>query len=394
MTDEIVIASALRTPIGDFQGSLKDLSAPQLGSIVIDAALKRAKMDANQVSSVLMGCVLPAGLGQAPARQAALGANLPAATECATINKVCGSAMYAMMLGVNALKAGSSEVVVAGGMESMSNAPYLLPNARTGYRMGHQTLIDHLFYDGLEDAYSSGTVMGVFAERCAEHYGFSRQDQDAYAIESISRALHAQTAGLFVDEIAPVTLPTRRSETEVIQEDDGPINALPEKVARLKPAFKSDGTVTAANASRLSDGAAACVLLRASTAEQLGTQPLARIVATSTHAQAPEWFTTAPAGAIRAVLQKANWSVNDVDLFEVNEAFAVVAMAAMRDLDIAHEQLNVHGGACVLGHPLGASGARIVVTLINALRHRKLRRGVASLCIGGGEATAIAIELL
>lgn len=394
MMDEIVIASAQRTPIGDFQGSLSAIGAQTLGGAAIRAVISDSGLPEDQVDTVLMGCVLPAGVGQAPARQAALAAGLPYSVECATINKVCGSGMYAMMLGVDALKAGSRDVVVAGGMESMSNAPYLLPKARSGYRLGHQTTLDHLFVDGLEDAYDAGKLMGEFAELCAEHYGFSREEQDAFALESLARAQHAQSSGVLSGEMTPVTVPMRGGQSKVVFEDDGPGSARPEKIAQLKPAFKKAGTITAANASRLSDGAAACLLLRSSTANQLGMSPIARIVASSTYAQEPQWFTTAPVGAIKDVLDKSGWEVGEVDLFEINEAFAVVAMAAMADINIHHDQLNVFGGACVLGHPLGASGARIVVTLINALRQRGLKRGVAALCIGGGEATAISIELL
>lgn len=387
--DDIVILSAQRTPIGDFQGVLSSLSATQLGSIAIQGALDRAQLPPDQVSSVLMGCVLPAGLGQAPARQASIGAGIPKSVGCTTINKVCGSAMQAMILGHDSLKAGSATCIVAGGMESMSNAPYLMPKARQGYRLGHQRVLDHLFFDGLEDAYEPGKLMGHFAEQCAAKYTFSREAQDAFALASIQRAQQAQQLGVFDAEITPVLI----KDTQINQ-DDGPHSAKPDKIARLKPAFDPSGTITAASSSRISDGAAACVLMRADAAKAQGLRPLARIVAHSAHAGEPEWFTTAPIGAIDALLTKTGWRIDDVDLFEINEAFAVVAMAAMKAHTIPHDKLNVHGGACVLGHPLGATGARLVVTLLNALTQRQAKRGIAALCIGGGEATAIAIERL
>lgn len=393
--DAIVIVAAARTPMGAFQGELKGLTASALGGVAIRAAVQRAGIAPTQVQEVLMGCVLPAGQGQAPARQAALAAGLPLSTGCTTLNKMCGSGMKALMQAYDALCAGSAEVVVAGGMESMSNAPYLLPKARAGLRMGHGVVLDHMFFDGLEDAYDknadgSGKLMGVFADQCAAHYQFSREDQDAYALESLKRALAANSDGSFEAEIAPVTL----KEGSVISRDESPFKARADKIPALKPAFSKNGTVTAANASSISDGAAALVLMRESHARAQGLKPLARLVAHSTHAQEPGWFTTAPVGAIQKLYEKTGWNTAQVDLFEINEAFAVVTMAAMREHGIAHERVNVHGGACALGHPIGASGARIVVTLLHALKKQHVRRGVASLCIGGGEATALAVELL
>ena len=395
MTDPIVIVSAARTPMGGFQGELASLTAPQLGAAAIRAALERAGLNAEQVQEVIMGCVLPAGLGQAPARQAALGAGLPLAAGCTTINKVCGSGMKATMLAHDLLLAGSNEVMVAGGMESMSNAPYLLPKARGGYRLGHGQVLDHMFFDGLEDRYSEetkGRLMGTFAEECAGHYSFSREAQDAFAMASTTRAQQAIKDGLFKWEVAPVTVSGRKGDV-VVENDEQPLKAQPEKIPTLKPAFSKTGTVTAANSSSISDGAAALVLMRRSTAEKLGLKPLATILAHATHAQEPKWFTTAPVGAMQKVLDKAGWQVGDVDLWEINEAFAVVTMAAMKEMNLPHDKVNVHGGACALGHPIGASGARIIVSLLGALRQYGKKRGVASLCIGGGEATALAVEL-
>ncbi|THF64033.1 acetyl-CoA C-acyltransferase [Pseudothauera nasutitermitis] len=395
MTDPVVIVSAARTPMGGFQGELAALLAPQLGAAAIRAAVERAGLSAEQVQEVIMGCVLPAGLGQAPARQAALGAGLPLAAGCTTINKVCGSGMKATMLAHDLLLAGSNEVMVAGGMESMSNAPYLLPKARGGYRLGHGQTLDHMFFDGLEDRYSDetkGRLMGTFAEDCAAHFSFSREAQDEFAIASTTRAQKAIKEGLFKWEVAPVTVAGRKGDV-LVENDEQPLKAQPEKIPTLKPAFSKTGTVTAANSSSISDGAAALVLMRRSTAERLGFAPLATILAHATHAQEPRWFTTAPVGAMQKVLDKAGWQSADVDLWEVNEAFAVVTMAAMKEMNLPHERVNVHGGACALGHPIGASGARIIVSLLGALRQYGKKRGVASLCIGGGEATALALEL-
>ncbi len=392
MQDPVVIVAAARTPIGAFLGELKSLSAPQLGSLALKAALARAGLAAEQVDEVFMGNVLPAGTGQAPARQAALGARLTPSTGCTTINKVCGSGMKAAMLAHDAILAGSSSIVAAGGMESMSNAPYLLPKVRTGLRMGDGIAEDHMFLDGLEDAYDRGRLMGTFAEQCAERYGFSREMQDRFAITSLERARKAQTEGLFAAEIEPVVIETPK-ETKTIAEDEQPRKADAAKIPLLKPAFRKDGTVTAANSSSISDGAAALVLMRRSEAKRRGLKPLAFIRAHATHAQEPGWFTTAPVEAIRKVLAKADWSAASVDLYEINEAFAVVTLASMKDLELPHEKVNLHGGACALGHPIGASGARIIVTLLAALKHYGMKRGVASLCIGGGEATALALEL-
>jgi acetyl-CoA C-acetyltransferase len=390
--DPIVIVGAARTPIGGLLGDFASLSASDLGSVAIKAALERAGVAGTGVDAVIMGCVLPAGQGQAPARQAALKAGLPLATGCTTVNKMCGSAMQAAMLAHDALVAGSADIIVAGGMESMSNAPYLLPKARAGMRMGHGTVYDHMFLDGLEDAYDKGRLMGTFAEACADKYQFTRQQQDEFALRSLARARAATEEGTFRWEIAPVTVAGRQGEV-VIDVDEQPAKAKPEKIATLKPAFRSDGTVTAANSSSISDGAAALVLLRRFTAERMGLRPLALILDHATHAQEPGWFTTAPIGAMHKLLAKVGWQAGEVDLYEINEAFAVVPMAAMQEFGLAPEKVNVHGGACALGHPIGASGARIVVTLIAALRQAGKRRGVASLCIGGGEATAMAIEL-
>ncbi|MCJ2008516.1 acetyl-CoA C-acyltransferase [Methylobacterium sp. J-059] len=383
MSDPIVIAGAARTPMGAFQGELARVAAPELGAAAIRAAVARAGLPADGVSEVVMGCVLPAGLGQAPARQAALGAGLSEATPCATLNKVCGSGMKALMLGHDMIAAGSAGTVVAGGMESMSNAPYLLDKARGGQRLGHGRMLDHMFLDGLEDAYDRGRLMGTFAEDTAQAYQFTREAQDAYALESLARATRATAEGAFADEIVPVGGAAT---------DEGPRRARPEKIPTLKPAFRPDGTVTAANASSISDGAAALVLMRRSQAERGGVAPLGIVRGHASHAAAPAWFSTAPIGAIGKLLDKVGWRAGDVDLYEINEAFAVVAMAAMRDLDLQPDRVNVHGGACALGHPIGASGARIVVTLLAALARTGGRRGIAALCIGGGEATAIAVE--
>lgn len=390
--DPVVIVSCARTPIGAFQGELKEFSAPQLGAVAIRAALERAKLALEAVDEVIMGCVLPAGQGQAPARQASLAAGLPLSAGCTTVNKMCGSGMKAAMLAHDALLAGSADVIVAGGMESMTNAPYLLPRARAGYRMGHAQVLDHMFYDGLEDAYEKGRLMGTFAEDCAAAYGFSRAEQDAFAIASLERAQRANREGWFAWEIAPIAIKVGKEE-RFVERDEQPFRASVEKIPSLKPAFRKDGTVTAANSSSISDGAAALVLMRRSAAERRGLAPLAIVVGHATHAQEPARFTTAPVGAIRRLFARTGWRAEDVDLYEINEAFAVVTMAAMKEHGLVHEKVNVHGGACALGHPIGASGARILVTLIGALRKRGLKRGVASLCIGGGEATAMAIEL-
>ena len=393
MQDPVVIVGAARTPMGGFQGDFSSLTAPQLGAAAIGAALNRSGLSPETVDEVLMGCVLPAGQGQAPARQAALGAGLPLSTGATTINKICGSGMKATMLAHDLIVAGSARVIVAGGMESMSNAPYLLDRARAGYRLGHGRIIDHMFLDGLEDAYDKGRLMGTFAEDCAQTYQFTREAQDAYARASLERALAAITTGAFDAEITPVTVQSGKTE-RVIAQDEQPAKAQPDKIARLKPAFREGGTVTAANSSSISDGAAALVLMRRSEAERQGLRPLATITGHATHAQAPHLFTTAPIGALKTLSARTGWALRDVDLFEINEAFAVVAMAAMRDLDLPHDKVNVHGGACALGHPIGASGARIIVTLLAALQRYNLKRGMAALCIGGGEATAIAIERL
>jgi acetyl-CoA C-acetyltransferase len=392
-SDPIVIVSAARTPMGAFQGELKGFAAPELGAAAIRAAVERAKIRPEDVQEVLMGCVLPAGQGQAPARQASLGAGLSLAAGCTTVNKMCGSGMKAAMFANDLLISGSSEIIVAGGMESMTNAPYLLPKARAGLRMGHGQVIDHMFYDGLEDAYDKGRLMGSFAEDCAQKYSFSRTAQDEFAMSSLKRAQTANKDGSFAWEITPIAVKAGKDE-KFIENDEQPFKANFEKIPTLKPAFRKDGTVTAANSSSISDGAAALVMMRRSTAEKRGLAPLAVVVGHSTHAQEPGWFTTAPVGAIRKLLEKTNWTASQVDLYEINEAFAVVAMAAMKEHGLPHDKVNVHGGACALGHPIGASGARILVTLIGALRKRGLKRGVASLCIGGGEATAMAVELV
>ena len=392
LEDPIVITGMARTPMGGFQGDLAPLSAPQLGAAAIGAALERGGVDGADVDETIMGCVLAAGLGQAPARQASIGAGIPMAVGATTVNKMCGSGMKAAMLGHDGLAAGAVEVIVAGGMESMTNAPYLLPKARGGLRLGHGAVKDHMFLDGLEDAYEPGRLMGTYAEDTARHYQFTREQQDSYAIESLTRARKAIDEGGFADEIVPVTAKTRKGERE-IRIDEQPHKANFEKIPKLRPAFAKDGTVTAANSSSISDGAAAFVLMRRSEAERRGLATVATIVAHASHAQEPAWFTTAPIGAVRKVLERAGWSQGDIDLYEINEAFAVVTMAAMRDLDLDHERVNVHGGACALGHPIGASGARILVTLISALGKYGMSRGVAALCIGGGEATAVAVEI-
>ena len=390
--DPIVIVSAARTPMGGFQGDLKDFTAPQLGAAAIRAAVERAGIKAEQVEEVIFGNCLMAGQGQAPARQAALGAGLPLSAGATTISKMCGSGMKAAMLCNDLLTAGTNDIMVAGGMESMTNAPYLMPKARTGYRMGHQQVYDHMFLDGLEDAYDRGRLMGTFAEECADKFQFTREAQDRFAITSLERAQKANKEGWFAWEITPMAIKAGKEE-KFVENDEQPFKANIAKIPTLKPAFRKDGTVTAANSSSISDGAAAMVLVRRSTAEKLGLKPLAVIAGHSTHSQEPGWFTTAPVGAIRKLLDKTGWSVDKVDLFEINEAFAVVTMAAMREHKLPHEKVNVHGGACALGHPIGASGARVVVTLIGALRKYGGKRGIASLCIGGGEATALAIEL-
>ena len=391
--DPIVIAAAARTPMGGFQGSLASLKATDLGAAAVRAAVERAGVAPEAVEQVFMGCVLPAGLGQAPARQAALGAGLPRSVQATTVNKMCGSGMQAAIMAHDALAAGSAEIIVAGGMESMSNAPYLLAKHRSGARIGHDTAFDHMYLDGLEDAYEPGRLMGSFAEETAAAYQFTREAMDAYAIESLSRARRAVESGDFAGEIVPVEVSTR-SGAVTVASDEQPLKADPAKIPTLKPAFARDGAITAANASSISDGAAALVMTRASVAERLGLKVAARIVAHGAHAHEPGLFTTAPVPAMRKALQRAGWTADDVDLFEVNEAFAVVAMIAERELAIPREKLNVNGGACALGHPIGASGARILATLISALKARGGRRGLASLCIGGGEATAMAVELV
>lgn len=393
--DPIVIVGAARTPMGGFQGDLAGATAPQLGGVAVRAALERSGLSPELVQEVIMGCVLPAGLGQSPARQAAINAGLPLAAGCTTVNKVCGSGMKATMLAHDLLLAGSNEVMISGGMESMSNAPYMLPKGRAGYRLGHGQVLDHMFFDGLEDNYTKefrGRLMGTFAEDCAETYGFTREAQDQYAIASLTRAQEAIKSGAFAWEIQPVTVAGRKGDV-VVDIDEQPLKAQIDKIPGLKPSFRNGGTVTPANSSSISDGAAALMLMRRSTAQRLGANVLATIVGHTTHSHAPHLFPTAPVGAMEKLLAKARWSVSDVDLWEINEAFAVVTMAAMRDLKLPHEKVNIHGGACALGHPIGASGARIIVTLLGALRKTGGKRGVASLCIGGGEATALAIEL-
>ena len=393
MNDPIVIVSAARTPMGAFQGELKQFVASELGAAAIRAAVERAKIKSEQVDEVIMGCVLAAGQGQAPARQASLGAGLPLGTGCTTINKMCGSGMKAAMLAHDLLAAGTNDIMVAGGMESMTNAPYLLAKARGGYRLGHGQLIDHMFYDGLEDAYEKGRLMGSFAEECAAKYSFTREQQDQFAVASLERAQAANENGSFAWEITPMNLRAGKDE-RFMERDEAPFKANFDKIPTLKPAFKKDGTITAANSSSISDGGAALVMMRRSTAEKLGLAPLAIVAGHSTHAQEPGWFSTAPVGAIRKLYEKTGWSASSVDLYEINEAFAVVTMAAMKEHGLPHEKVNIHGGACALGHPIGASGARILVTLIGALRKTRGKRGIASLCIGGGEATAMALELV
>jgi acetyl-CoA C-acetyltransferase len=393
MNYPIVIVSATRTPMGAFQGELKQFAAAELGAAAIRAAVERAKIKPEQVDEVIMGCVLPAGQGQAPARQASLGAGLPLATGCTTINKMCGSGMKAAMFAHDLLVAGTNDIMVAGGMESMTNAPYLLAKARGGYRLGHGQLLDHMFYDGLEDAYDKGRLMGSFAEDCAAKYNFTRAEQDKYAVTSLERAQAANKSGAFAWEITPMAIKGGKDE-RFMEMDESPFKANFDKIPTLKPAFKKDGTITAANSSSISDGGAALVMMRRSTAEKLGLAPLAIVVGHSTHAQEPGWFTTAPVGAIRKLYDKTGWNTGKVDLYEINEAFAVVTMVAMKEHGLPHEKVNIHGGACALGHPIGASGARILVTLIGALRKTGGKRGVASLCIGGGEATAMALELV
>ena len=389
--DPIVIVAAARTPLGRFQGELSGLAAPQLGAHVIRAAIARAGLKPQHIDEALMGCVLPAGQGQAPARQAARAAGLPDATGATTINKVCGSGMKATMLAHDLIRAGSAEIMLSGGMESMSNAPYLLAKARGGYRVGHDRIFDHMMLDGLEDAYEPGRPMGDFGEMAAEAYQFTRKDQDAFAVETLTRARKAIADGAFKAEIAPVKVPAK-GEERVVENDEHPTKVSPEKIPNLKPAFRAGGTITAASASANADGAAALILTTRSRAEREGLPILAEIKGHATHSQEPAWYTTAPIPAIRKLYDKTGWKTADVDLFEINEAFAVVAMAAARDLDIPREKLNVHGGACALGHPIGATGARIIVTLLHALQRYDLKRGVAALCIGGGEATAIALE--
>jgi acetyl-CoA C-acetyltransferase len=390
-SDPVVIVSGARTPMGSFQGALASATAPELGAVAIRAAVARAGVNPDEVSEVLMGCVLPAGQGQAPARQAARYGGLPDSVPCTTVNKMCGSGMKTVMMAFEALHARPTDVIVAGGLESMTNTPHILPKLRSGQRLGHTQIYDHMFLDGLEDAYDKGRLMGTYAEDTAQSYQFTREQQDAYAVESLRRAKQANEDGSFANELAPVKVKGRKGDT-VVSRDEQPFSADPAKIPTLKPAFREGGTVTPANSSSISDGAAALVLMRESEARRRGLKPLARIVATSSQAQEPAWFTTAPIGAIRKVLAASGWSATDVGLYEINEAFAVVAMAAMRDLDLPHDKVNVHGGACALGHPVGASGARIIVTLINAMEKRGETKGVASLCIGGGEATAVAIE--
>lgn len=392
MSDPTVILSYARTPMGGFQGALSGVSATALGATAVKAAVERAGVDPDKIERIYMGCVLPAGLGQAPARQAALGAGLPQSVEATTVNKMCGSGMQAAIMADEALRAGSIDLVIAGGMESMSNAPYLLAKHRAGARIGHGQILDSMMLDGLEDAYEPGKAMGVFAEVTAGEYQFTREAQDAFAIESLNRANAAISGGAFADEVVPVTVKGRAGDT-IVDQDEQPGKAKPDKIPSLRPAFTKDGTITAANASSISDGAAALVMARESVAREQGLPIAARIVATAAHAHAPAKFTTAPVPAIRKVLAKAGWSVEDVDLFEINEAFAAVTMIAMRDLGIPHDKVNVNGGATALGHPIGASGARILTTLIAALKARGLKRGVAALCIGGGEATAVALEI-
>jgi len=390
--DPVVIVGAARTPMGHFGGYFKDLPASQLGAVAIKAAIERAKINPNEIEEVLMGCVLQAGQGQAPARQAMIAAGIPVSTGATTINKMCGSGMKSIMIAHDELLAGSFSTILAGGMENMSFAPYLIPKARFGYRLGHAEIQDHMMLDGLQDAYEN-KAMGVFAEKCVEKYNITREEMDEFAIESLKRAKKANKDGTFSEEIVPIKIKTRKEEIEVTQ-DENPMKADPKKIPHLRPAFKKDGMVTAANSSSISDGAAAVVLMKESEAKKRNLKPLAKLVGHATNSQEPSWFTTAPIGAIQNLLKKINWNKDEVDLYEINEAFAVVTMAAMKDLDLPHNKVNIHGGACALGHPIGASGARIIVTLLHALRQKNLKRGIASLCIGGGEATAVAIELL
>ncbi|HWT44179.1 MAG TPA: acetyl-CoA C-acyltransferase [Sphingopyxis sp.] len=392
-TDPVVFLSYARTPMGSMQGSLSDASATDLGATAVKAAVERAGVSGDDIERIYMGCVLPAGLGQAPARQAAIKAGLPKSVQATTVNKVCGSGMQTVIMGAEALAAGSVDLIVAGGMESMTNAPYLLKKHRSGARIGHDTAYDHMFLDGLEDAYEAGRAMGTFAQDTADAYQLSRQSQDDYTLESLSRAKSAIADGAFANEIAPVTISGRKGDV-VVDTDEAPSKAMPDKIPTLKPAFAKDGTITAATSSSISDGAAAVVLSRQSVADAKGAKPVAKLVAHAAHAQEPKDFTVAPVGAINKVLAKAGWSIADVDLFEVNEAFACVAMFAMHDLGIPHEKINVHGGATALGHPIGASGTRIITTLIAALQRHGKTRGIASLCLGGGEATAVAVELV
>jgi acetyl-CoA C-acetyltransferase len=391
--DPIVIVSFARTPIGDFQGSLSALTSAELGAHAIKSVLARTKLDPNHIDEVIMGCVLQAGQGQAPARQAALGAKLPNATNCTTVNKMCGSAMKAIMLAHDQIKAGSHDIVIAGGMESMSNAPYLLSKARAGYRLGHGQIMDHMFLDGLEDAYDRGKLMGIFAEVTVEKYKFTREEQDKFAITSVERAKKAIETGCFEQEIEPITIQGKK-DTVVVKIDESPGKAKLDKIPTLKPAFKKDGSVTAANSSSISDGAAAVMLMKESEAKKRNLPIIAKIVGFSSYSHEPCWFTTAPVGAVNKLSKKIGWAINDIDLFELNEAFAVVTMAAIKDLAISHDKVNIHGGACALGHPIGASGARIVCTLLAALKRYGKKRGIASLCIGGGEATAMAFEIV
>ncbi|HET9445086.1 MAG TPA: acetyl-CoA C-acyltransferase [Steroidobacteraceae bacterium] len=391
MSEDIYIVSARRTPIGSFQGALSALSAPQLGAVAAQAAIKDSGIDAAQIDETIFGCVLMAGIGQAPGRQAALAAGVPQKVPATTVNKMCGSGLKAVMLAADQIRAGSANIVLAGGIESMTNAPYLLPKARSGLRMGHAQLIDHMFFDGLQSPFD-GNMMGFFADATSKKYGFTRGQQDEYAAESVRRAVAAVEKGYFEAEVAAVTVQDRKGE-RVVAKDETPFTCDIAKIPNLKPAFGKDGTVTAASSSSISDGAAALVVVSAATARSSNLKPLARIVAHASYAQAPEWFTTAPVGAMQAVLAKTGWKAGDVDLYEVNEAFACVAMAAIHDLKLDHARVNVHGGACALGHPIGATGARILTTLVHALKRRGGKRGIASLCIGGGEATAVAIEL-
>lgn len=391
---DIVIVGAARTPIGNLGGALSSLQAPELGGVAIQAALQRANLSNNAIEEVLMGCVLSAGQGQAPARQAALKAGLTNHTPCTTINKMCGSGMKAVMIAHDEIIAGSFKTILAGGMESMSNAPYLMTKARFGYRLGHSQLIDHMMLDGLEDAYDRGKSMGVFAELCVDHYQFSRVELDNFAIQSLNRAKKANEDGSFLPEIAPVAIQDRKGTTTLVQQDENPFQAKVERIPELKPVFRTDGKVTAANSSSISDGAAALILSSGQNAKQKKLKPIAKIIAHSSYAHEPAWFTTAPIHVIKNLLEKIKWSINEVDLFEVNEAFAAVTLAVLHDLKIDANKMNIHGGACALGHPIGASGARILVTLIYALQKYGLKKGIAALCIGGGEATAIAIEMI